>query len=89
VEGKTDHAGPAAGVRAVDTSGAGDAFVGSLAVFLGRSMTLADAAARASLVAALSVTRMGTQAAFPSRLEVEGFLQQKGYLEAVARTRTP
>jgi ribokinase len=61
-------------VQAVDPSGAGDAFIGSLAVFLAEGLPLRDAMSRANTVAALSVTRPGTQAAFPARAEVEAFL---------------
>jgi ribokinase len=58
-------------VAAVDTSGAGDAFIGALAVFLAEGLPLLDAARRASAAAALSVTRVGTQSALPTRAEVE------------------
>jgi ribokinase len=61
-------------VRAVDPTGAGDAFIGALGVFLGRGELLPDAARRASAVAALAVSRPGTQTAFPSRDEVDAFL---------------
>ena len=56
-------------VTAVDTTGAGDAFIGSLAVFLAEGLPEKDAVARASLYAALSTTRVGTQKSFPSRTE--------------------
>jgi ribokinase len=68
---------PPVQVSAVDPSGAGDAFIGSMAVFLARGMTLRDALARANLVAALSVTRPGTQAAFPRPEEVDNFLKNR------------
>jgi ribokinase len=57
---------PAEEVAPVDTTGAGDAFVGTLAVGLARGDDLAAAAARANRVAALSVQRRGTQTSFPS-----------------------
>ncbi len=69
---------PAVAVNAVDTTGAGDAFIGSLAVFLGRGSSLREAVRRANAVAALSVQRLGTQAAFPYRAEAEAFLQHLG-----------
>ena len=56
---------PAIKVDAVDPTGAGDAFVGSLAVYLGEGLPLRDAIRRANVVAALSVTRIGTQVSFP------------------------
>lgn len=70
-----DHAEhvPAVSVAAVDPTGAGDAFIGSLAVFWAEGRSLAEAARLATRAAALSVTRPGTQTSFPSRAEVEGF----------------
>jgi ribokinase len=66
-------------VRAVDPTGAGDAFIGALAVFLAEGRTLREAARRANAAAALSVTKPGAQASFPTRADVEQFLSsQKG-----------
>lgn len=64
-------------VQAVDTTGAGDAFVGSLAVALAEAKMLRDAVPFACAAAALSVTRAGTQSSFPCRSEVEAFLNQQ------------
>jgi ribokinase len=61
---------PAPPVHAVDSSGAGDAFIGSLAVFLLEGLSLRQAARQANRVAALSVTRPGTQSSFPTRSEI-------------------
>jgi ribokinase len=61
---------PSVSVQAVDASGAGDAFIGSLAVFLVEGLPLAEAVRRANTAAALSVTRPGTQESFPTRAEV-------------------
>jgi ribokinase len=58
-------------VTAADTTGAGDAFIGSLAVFLGEGVPEQAALARANLYAALSTTRIGTQKSFPQRAEFE------------------
>ena len=69
---------PSVKVDAVDPTGAGDAFIGSLAVFLGEGLPLHDAIRRANAVAALSVTRIGTQVSFPNRAEADGFLKQQG-----------
>lgn len=71
---------PAIKVAAVDPTGAGDAFVGSLAVFLGEGLSLRDAIRRANAVAALSVTRIGTQVSFPKRAEADDFLKQHGLM---------
>ncbi len=62
---------PALPVVAVDPTGAGDAFIGSLAVFLTEGMSPDEAVPKANGVAAISVTRQGTQAAFPTRAEIE------------------
>jgi ribokinase len=61
---------PAEPADAVDTTGAGDAFVGSLAHLLGRGLPLAEAATRACRIAAISVRRHGTQTSFPSADEL-------------------
>src|SRR5262245_40955356 len=63
-----------AGVRveALDTSGAGDAFTAALGVASAEGRSLRDSARWANVVAALSVTRAGTQASFPRRAEVGG-----------------
>jgi ribokinase len=58
---------PAFAVDAVDSTGAGDAFIGSFAVFLSEGLSAFDAASRANLYAALSTTGIGTQKSFYSR----------------------
>jgi ribokinase len=72
---------PAVSVDAVDPTGAGDAFIGSLAVFLAEGAALRESARRANVVAALAVTRPGAQAAFPRREEAMAFLA-RGYGDA-------
>ncbi|HEX5561597.1 MAG TPA: ribokinase [Nocardioidaceae bacterium] len=54
-------------VDAVDSTGAGDAFVGALACFLARGDSLRDGASWANRVAALSVMGRGTQTSYPDR----------------------
>lgn len=61
---------PAVKVQAVDTTGAGDAFSAALAVSLSAGHTFEQSARRASLVAAISVTRAGTQPSYPYRTEL-------------------
>src|SRR5207237_8942143 len=51
-------------VDAVDTSGAGDAFIGSFACFLASGCPESEAISRANLYAALSTQFMGTQKSF-------------------------
>lgn len=62
-------------VEAVDTTGAGDAFNGGLAVALSEGKELFEACRFASAVAALCVTKMGTAPAMPARADVEAFLK--------------
>lgn len=61
-------------VKAVDSTGAGDAFVGSLAFFLAGGLTLREAAARACRIATRSVLRSGTQTSFPDSSELQDIL---------------
>ncbi len=61
-------------VKAVDTTAAGDAFTGSLAVGLGQGHSLRDSAIFANRVAALSVTKMGAQPSMPTMQEVCDFV---------------
>lgn len=75
-EGKIFHV-PAYRVRAEDTTGAGDAFVGALAAALGHFSNFADTIRFASAVAALSVTRLGAQSSLPTRVEIQAFLQER------------
>jgi ribokinase len=56
---------PAKPVKALDTTGAGDAFVGSLAYFLASGKPLTEAMRRANHIAAISVQSSGTQTSFP------------------------
>jgi len=58
---------PAYQVKSVDSTGAGDAFIGSFAVFLGEGLPERDAVRRANLYAGLSTTGVGTQKSFYDR----------------------
>jgi ribokinase len=58
----------------VDTTGAGDCFIGSLAAALDRGDTSAVAMRYAAAAAALQVTRPGAADAMPIRAEVDAFL---------------
>ncbi len=65
---------PAFPVQVVDTTAAGDGFVGALATGLGEGLSLSAAARFASAAAAISVTRHGAQPSLPYRREVDQFL---------------
>ncbi len=67
---------PAFPVTPVDTTAAGDAFNGGLAVALARGDDMLPAIRYASAVAALSVTKFGAQPSLPTRAQVETFLAQ-------------
>jgi ribokinase len=58
---------PSVKVNAVDPTGGGDAFIASLAVYIGERLVLREAVKRANAIAALPVTRIGTQVSFPNR----------------------
>ena len=62
---------PATKVDAVDTVGAGDCFVGAFSYFYTSGLPMVESMRRACQVASISVTRAGTQSAYPSRKEVE------------------
>jgi ribokinase len=62
---------PAFKVHAIDSTGAGDAFIGSFAVFLAEGLPDREALTRASLYAAMSTTRLGTQKSFVKRCDFE------------------
>ena len=61
-------------VDARDTTAAGDAFNGGLAVALGRGEPVREAVRRAGFVAALSVTRVGAQPSLPTADELRQFM---------------
>ncbi len=62
---------PAFPVKSVDSTGAGDAFIGSFAVFLGEGVSEREAIRRANLYAGLSTTGVGTQKSFYDRARFE------------------
>jgi ribokinase len=61
-----EHVPPFA-VQSIDSTGAGDAFIGSFAVFLGEGVPEKEAVRRANLYAGLSTTGIGTQKSFYDR----------------------
>jgi ribokinase len=69
---------PAFKVNTIDSTGAGDAFIGSFAAFLAEGLPAKEALNRASLYAALSTTRVGTQKSFVSRLDFDKEWQNRG-----------
>lgn len=65
---------PAFPVTVVDTTGAGDTFVGVLIAGLSRGEELESALRRAGAAAALACTKAGAQPSMPTRAEIEAFL---------------
>ncbi|WP_309055858.1 ribokinase [Streptomyces sp.] len=73
---------PAPRVRAVDTTAAGDTFVGALAVALGEGRPVPEALAWSQAAAALSVQREGASTSMPYRAEIEAAFLSPDSLEA-------
>jgi ribokinase len=69
---------PAFKVKAVDSTAAGDAFNGALAVALMRGFSLEDAVRFAAAAGAMSATRAGAQASMPTAKEVAHLLNGLG-----------
>jgi ribokinase len=64
---------PAPKVQAVDTTAAGDTFVGGFAAALANGQGEAEAIRFGQVAAALSVTRAGAQPSIPTLHDVQGF----------------
>jgi ribokinase len=61
-------------VEAVDTTGAGDCFVGAVAAQLAGGKSIGDAIAYANVAASICVQRMGAAPSMPTKEEVEAIL---------------
>lgn len=61
-------------VKTVDTTAAGDAFVGALAASLARQQDWDTSLHMASAAGALAATRLGAQPSLPTRAELQAFL---------------
>jgi ribokinase len=73
----SDHVAPFP-VKSVDSTGAGDAFIGSFAVFLGEGVPEKEAVRRANLYAGLSTTGVGTQKSFYDRARFDAEWTARG-----------
>jgi ribokinase len=67
---------PTRKIMPVDTTAAGDAFNGALALLLARGEEIAAAIQFANQVASFSVTRMGAQNSVPTRDEIEEWINK-------------
>jgi ribokinase len=65
---------PGHAVKAVDTTGAGDCFVGAVAAQLARGKSIGDALVYANAAASISVQRMGAAPSMPTAVEVSAAL---------------
>ncbi|AJS57666.1 ribokinase [Paenibacillus sp. IHBB 10380] len=70
---------PAYPINVVDTTGAGDAFNGGLALALSKGFTLREACKYGNAVAALSTTKLGAQTGMPTGEEVAEFINKRGW----------
>lgn len=70
-------------VKTVDATGAGDAFIAGLAVALAEERPFGSAGAFASAAAALTTTKLGAQAALPTKQEVFELMRNSGFEEEV------
>jgi ribokinase len=77
-DGKAAWYCPAVAVTAVDTTAAGDAYIGALAAALAEGRELVPSLGFAAAAAALAVTRLGAQPSLPSSGELAAFIAQYG-----------
>jgi ribokinase len=75
-DGSLDMHLPGFEVESLDTTGAGDAFCGGLAVAMSEGAPLAECARFANGAAALSTMKHGAQGSIPSRKEADEFLSR-------------
>lgn len=61
-------------VKAIDTTGAGDSFIGGFCYLLSKGKSMMESITFATAVAAIKVTRMGAQSGLPTLDEVNNFL---------------
>ncbi|MCK4478210.1 ribokinase [Candidatus Bathyarchaeota archaeon] len=65
-------------VETVDTTGAGDAFCGALAIAISSRGELKEAVVYANCAAALATTKIGAQEPLPTQIELEKFMRERG-----------
>lgn len=67
---------PGVPVNSIDTTGAGDAFCGALAVMIASEKSLREATEFANFAGAFATTKIGAQEALPTRKELEEFIRE-------------
>ena len=75
---------PAVAVQVVDTTAAGDAYIGAVAVAQAEERSIPESLGFAAAAAGLAVTRLGAQPSLGTRQEVDEFITRYGALRAVA-----
>ena len=78
VTGAEERFIPSMEVAAVDATGAGDAFSGALAAAIAEGKEFFEAVDFANTAAALSVTKIGTAPAMPTREEIDQAIGRRG-----------
>ena len=76
-DGERETHVPGIKVKAVETTGAGDAFNGGFATALGEGADIETALKFANCTAAISVTRLGAAESMPTRDEIDAFMKEK------------
>jgi ribokinase len=67
---------PSMPVKAVDTTGAGDCFVGVLAAAMDRGLKVQPAMRRACVAASMACTRVGAAPSFPTGVAIDSMLDE-------------
>ncbi|MFN8534790.1 MAG: ribokinase [Dehalococcoidia bacterium] len=78
LDGRQRHRIASISVEAVDTTGAGDAYVGALAAELARGASVLEAATFANVAGGLAVTTLGAEPSLPRREAIEHRLRSSG-----------
>ena len=76
-DGKEDIYLKATSIKAIDTTGAGDAFNGGFLSSLYQGFSLEDSVKRGSADAAIVVTKVGCSSAMPDLEELNQFIKKK------------
>jgi ribokinase len=72
------HGIPSYKIKVMDTTAAGDVFVGAVATCLSEGEGILEAARWATAASALTVTKLGAQASIPFRNDIDKFIQEFG-----------
>lgn len=74
---ETDIHTPAYSVKPVDTTSAGDTFIGAYAACQSRSLTVQTSLQYATAASAICITREGAQKSIPTKTEIEDFMKTR------------